>query len=204
MLNPIAKRLLASHYAEAFQPLNEPEFAEREDERHPCRGLAVMRMLCRRPDGQLMQVLGTIGASAHRLPRERDGGECRNEYVTFVPADWDLDDEKHQWILDMLGDLADYTAETKRPLTYGHSVDMYGSDRDYLPDDVNMTACMLMEPYDGRQPELLTCRTGLLSRVSIIHMMPVTAEELKDGYDALADRFYPESGEVRFLCARSR
>lgn len=204
MLNPIAQRLLASHYAEFFEPLNEPEFAEREDESHPCAGLTVMRMLCRRPDGQMMQVLATIGASAHRLPREQGGGEARNEYITFLPADWDMDDEKNQWILDMLGDLADYTAEAKRPLTYGHSVDMYGADPDFLPEDVNMSACALLSPFGSKKPELLTCRTGLLSRVSIIHMMPVTAVELMDGVDALKKRFWPESGEVRFLCARKR
>ena len=50
----------------------------------------------------------------------------------------------------------------------------------------------------------LACRTGLFSRVSIIHMMPVTASEMEMDDEALQRLFYPESGEVRFLCARKR
>ena len=204
MLNPIARHLLMAHYDELFQPLNEPDFAERDSDAHPCRGLMVVRMLTRTPDGRMMQALATIGASQRALPRDRDGGERRNEYVVFLPADWDLDDEKHQWIMDMLGDLADYTCEVDRPLTYGHHVDMYGDEPDFLPEGVNMTGCVLLPPYGGRRPEALTCRTGLISRVSLIHMMPITADELQMDYEALLDRFYPADGETRFLCERNR
>lgn len=204
MLNPIARNLLMAHYDEHFQPLNEPEFAERDSDAHPCGGLLVVRMLSRTPDGRMMQALATIGASQRALPREKDGGERRNEYVTFVPADWDLEDEKHQWIMDMLGDLADYTCEVDRPLTYGHHVDMYGDDTQDMPADMNMTGCVLLEPFGGAKPELLTCRTGLFSKVSLIHMMPVTAQELKLGYEELTKQFYPESGEMRCLCERKR
>lgn len=204
MLNPIARNLLMAHYEEVFQPLNEPEFAERDADGHPCEGLVVVRMLTRTPDGRMMQALATIGASQRALPREEGGGERRNEYVAFIPADWDLDDEKHQWIMDMLGDLADYTCEIDRPLTYGHRVDMYGAEPDFLPEDVNMSACVLLEPFDGKRPEVLTCRTGIFSRVSLIHMAPITAAEMEMDYDALADMHYPESGEVRFLCERKR
>ncbi|MBQ2952665.1 MAG: suppressor of fused domain protein [Clostridia bacterium] len=203
MLNRIAQRLLMAHYEEVFQPLNEPEFAERDSAGHPCAGLMVVRMLCRRPDGQLMQVLATIGASQHLLPRDPEGGEPRNEYVLFAPADWDLQDEKHQWLLDLLGDLADFTCQADHPLSYGHSIDMY-TDPTELPEDVNMTGCMLLQPFGGKRPEVLTCRTGLFSKVSIIHAMPVTAEELKMSEAELNERFYPASGEIRFLCARKR
>ena len=204
MLNPIARNLLLAHYDEYFQPLNEPEYADRNDADHPCRGLMVVRMLTRTPDGRMMQTLATVGASQRALPREEGGGERRNEYVVFLPADWDLEDEKHRWIMDMLADLADYTCEADRPLTYGHRIDMYGEEPDFLPEDVNMTGCVLLEPFGGARPELLTCRTGLFSRVSIIHMMPVTAKEMELNDEALQRLFYPESGEVRFLCARKR
>lgn len=205
MLNPFARNLLMAHYDEHFQPLNEPDFAERDSDAHPCGGLMVVRMLSRTPDGRMMQALATIGASQRALPREKDGGERRNEYVTFLPADWDLDDEKHQWILNMLGDLADYTCEVDRPLTYGHHVEMYTDDDAVdLPEDVNMTGCVLMKPFGGARPELLTCRTGLFSKVSLIHMMPVTAEELKLDHAKLVNRFYPAAGAAEFLCARQR
>ena len=204
MLNRFSQRLLMAHYEEVFQPLNEPEFAERDSEGHPCGGLLVVRMLCRRPDGQLMQVLATIGASQKRLPLDPEGGEARNEYVLFLPADWDLEDEQHRWTLDLLGDLADYTCECGAPLTYGHSISMYKDDPEALPEDVNMTCCVLLRPFGGARPEVLTCRTGLFSKVSIIHAMPVTAQEVETDPDALEKRFYPASGEVRFLCDRWR
>lgn len=204
MLNPIARNLLMAHYEEVFQPLNEPEFAERESEEHPCRGLLVVRMLTRTPDGRMMQALATIGASQRALPREEGGGEARNEYVVFVPAQWDLEAEENLWVLDMLGDLADYTCEIDRPLTYGHRIDMYAEDPSDLPEDVNMTGCFLMEPFGGERPELRAIRTGIFSKVSLIHMMPVTAQEMEMDDDALQRLFYPGSGEVRFLCDRRR
>ena len=208
MLNPIARNLLMAHYEEVFQPLNDPEFAERDSDAHPCGGLVVVRMLTRTPDGRLMQAVATIGASQRALPRDKrdpNSGEARNEYVIFVPADWDLDKEENQWVLDLLGDLADYTCgEVERPLTYGHRLDMYGGDPDALPEGVNMTGCILLEPFGGQRPELRSLRTGLFSRVSLLHAMPLTAGEMEMDEEALQERFYPASGEVRFLCARSR
>ena len=204
MLNPIARRLLMAHYDEIFQPLTEPEFAERDTDGHPCAGLMVVRMLTRTPDGRMMQALATIGASQHSLPREEGGGENRNEYVMFVPADWNLEEERNAWLLDMLGDLADYTCEADRALTYGHRIDMYRDDPEALPEDVNMTGCVLLEPFGGKRPELRCLRTGLLSKVSLIQAMPVTQEELKTDMADLLERFYPASGETRCLCARKR
>ena len=208
MLNPIARNLLMAHYEEIFQPLNDPEFAERDSEAHRCAGLVVVRMLTHTPDGRLMQAVATIGASQRALPRDKrdpNSGEARNEYVIFVPADWDLDKEENQWVLDLLGDLADYTCgEVERPLTYGHRLDMYGGDPDALPEGVNMTGCILLEPFGGARPELRSLRTGLFSRVSLLHAMPITAAEMEMDEEALQERFYPASGEVRFLCAHSR
>ena len=60
MLNPIARNLLIAHYDEAFQPLNEPEYAERDSDAHPCGGLMVVRMLTRTPDGGMMQAVATL------------------------------------------------------------------------------------------------------------------------------------------------
>ena len=104
MLNPIARRLLMAHYDEIFQPLTEPEFAERDTDGHPCAGLMVVRMLTRTPDGRMMQALATIGASQHSLPREEGGGENRNEYVMFVPADWNLEEERNRGDHNLLAD----------------------------------------------------------------------------------------------------
>ncbi len=204
MLSPFARNLLMAHYTEVFEPLNEPDFAERDGDAHPCAGLMVVRMLTRTPDGRLMQALATIGASQRVLPREEGGGESRNEYVVFVPAHWDLEKPENQWVMDMLGDLADYTCSTDRALTYGHCLDMYSQVPDFLPKDVHMTGCVLLEPFGGRRPEMLTCHTGQFRKVRILHMMPVTTGEMELDEATLTERFYPVSGETRFLCERSR
>lgn len=188
-----------------FQPLNDSPVASRRNTPPGCPDLSVMRMLSRRPDGQMMQVLATIGASEFRLPREKGVPANRNEYVTFLPANWDLDDPKHKWIMDMLADVSDFTAEVKEPFYYGHKLEMTdGSALHHAADDVNMAGVVLLAPLNDEREETITCRTGLFSRVNIIHMMPVTAQELTRKPTELIAQFYPESGEARYLCARSR
>lgn len=205
MPNPLARNLLEQHYKKLFQPLGECTFTSRNNSRGGCPDLTVMRMLSRRADGQLMQVLATIGVSEFRLPREDGIPANRNEYVTFVPADWDMDDPKHRWVLDMLADLSDYTAENHVAIYYGHKVDMTDSDALYNADeDVSMAGVVLLAPLNDEREECITCRTGILSRVNIIHMMPVTGGELQQMPSELIRRFYPDSGEARYLCARKR
>lgn len=205
MLNPIARRLLEQHYMNLFQPLNDSPVAVRRNTPPGCPDLSVMRMLSRRPDGQLMQVLATIGASEFRLPREKGVPAKRNEYLTFIPADWDMDDPQHRWVLDMLADVSDFTAEVRKPFYYAHKLDMAnGTSLHYADKDVNMAGVVLLAPLNDEREQTITCRTGLFSRVNIIHMMPVTAQELTRKPAELIAQFYPESGEVRYLCARSR
>lgn len=203
MLNPFAIKRLEQFYRQRFQPLNDCPVARRKNTPPGCPDLMVMRMLCQRPDGRLMQVLGTIGASEFRLPREEDVPARRNEYVTFLPADWDLDDPQHRWVMDMLADLSDYAADAKRPLYYGHKLDMRQTHALlHAADDMNMAGAVLLAPLSNSEP--MTCRTGLFTQVNIIHMMPITAAELDRKSIELVQQFYPETGEVRFLCARHR
>jgi len=205
MLNPIARNLLEQHYKKLFQPLGDCTFSRRTNPRKGCPDLTVMRLLSRGADGQLMQVLATIGVSEFRLPRENGIPANRNEYVTFLPADWNMDDPKHRWVMDILADLSDYTAEEHVSIYYGHTMDMTDGDALYNADkDINMAGIVLLAPLNDESAECITCRTGFFSQVNIIHMMPVTAQELKLKPSELIKQFYPDSGEVRFLCARQR
>ena len=78
MLTPIAVRLLTQHYLRMFKPLTDCTVTRRVNTLPRYPDLAVMRMLARRPDGGLMQVLATIGASAVRLPRRKGSPARRN------------------------------------------------------------------------------------------------------------------------------
>lgn len=205
MLNPIALRLLSQHYMRMFEPLNDCPVAHRNNIVPGCPDIYLMRMLAQRPDGQLMQVLATLGASAARLPRRKGIPAQRNEYVTFLPADWDLDDPRHRWVMDMLADVSDFAARQHEDFYYADTLDLReGTAITHADKDVNMAACILLAPMNNEDEAFITCRTGLFSRVNIIHIMPITAEELKMKRADLRDRFYPDSGEACYLCARSR
>lgn len=209
-LNPIASRLLFRHYVEHIDPLDEPMIATRaaQDKSQP--QLEIIRMLATLPGIGLVQVIGTIGASARRLPREATAPARRFEYVTFVPAAWDLTTEDHQWVLDMLANLADYACETVQPLSIGHTLDMCPGEGD-VPADVNMVGAALLPPNVIRSEGFPLCRTGLFGSTALIHMMPVTQEEIRLSNEApdklawLMERFYPDDGAApRILCQRSR
>jgi len=205
MLSTLAKRLLEQHYVRIFEPLTDVTVSLRRNTPPGCPDLYVARMLSREPDGRLMQVLATIGASEFRLPREKGIPANRNEYVTFVPADWNMDDPHHRWVMDMLADISDFTAEVRSPFYYAHTLDMTeSSSLSSAGADFNMAGAVLLAPLNNEDEQFMTCRTGLMSRVNIIHMMPVTAQELKQKPSELIRKFYPASGEMHFLCARSR
>lgn len=209
-LNPIASRLLYRHYVEHIDPLDEPLIATRgaEDKSQP--HLEIVRMLATLPGIGLVQVIGTIGASARRLPKAAGAPARRFEFVTFVPAAWDLADAEHMWVLDLMANLADYACETIQPLSIGHTVDMNPGEGD-VPEDVTMAGAALLPPDVIRSEGFPLCRTGLFSQTAIIHMMPVTREEMRLSSEApdklrwLMQRFYPEGDQApAILCQRSR
>lgn len=193
------------HYLRMFEPLNDCLFAQRTNTAPGRPGLIVMRILTQRPDGQLMQVLATIGASATRLPRREGIPNRRNEYVTFLPANWDVEDPKHRWIIDMLADISDFTATEHADLYYADRLDMRkGSALRQVDEDVNMAGCMMLLPLDSEDDSFISCRTGLFTRVNIVHAMPITTDELEMARDGLRERFYPESGDPCYISARNR
>lgn len=166
------------------------------------------------------QVLATIGASDYAMrPKPHDLTD-RNEYVTFVPADWDLGDEKYRWVVGLLQEVARYPHEAKTMITYSHTLDFSGPMEELQSDDFNMCGAGLLFPQVCEDTNVLRCRTGLLETVTILHMMPLTRVEMdaiiarrrhgdlaKGDFD-WSDMFYPEDdaayGKMPFLCARKR
>ncbi len=153
------------------------------------------------------QVLATIGASDYAMKGRFADLSNRNEYVTFVPANWDLSDPKNRWVLHMLQVAAAYPREEQTVFTYGHDLDLSVIMEDY--PDTNMVGAVLLFP-EAYPVDILRCRTGLTSRATILHMMPVTRAELDEQMkdpEWCSDHFYPEddlSATPSFLCARQR
>lgn len=161
------------------------------------------------------QVLCTIGASDVRMKKDPRTISDRNEYVTFVPADWDMTAAKNRWVLNLLGAVAHYPLETGELITYSHTIDCSEMLEELQSDDFNMTAAGLLFP-EVTASGVLRCKTGLFENVTVLHLMPLTAVELNEinrrrenGTPDWTDMFYPEDGESwatshPYLCARKR
>lgn len=153
------------------------------------------------------QVLATIGASEYAMKGNFADLSNRNEYVTFVPADWNLSDPQHRWLLHMMQVVAAYPREEQTILTYAHDLDLSVIMEDY--PDTNMAGAVLLFPEDYPL-DILRCKTGLLSTVTILHMMPITQAEMdaqQQDRDWCSNHFYPEDAaedDLSFLCARNR
>lgn len=161
------------------------------------------------------RVLATIGASDHAMrPKPHDLTD-RNEYVAFVPADWDLNVPEYRWIVSLLQMVAQYPREADTMITYSHTLDMTAVMEELQGPDFNMCGAGLLFPEACANPQVLRCRTGLLETVTILHMMPLTRAEMdaiiarrEAGSPDWSDMFYPENDEAHarlpFLCARKR
>ena len=161
------------------------------------------------------QVLATIGASDHAMRPKPHSLTDRNEYVTFVPSDWDLNDEKYRWVLTLLLVMAQYPREARTMLTYSHTLDFSGPMAEQQSDDFNMCGAGLLFPQVCKYTNILRCKTGLFEIVTILHMMPLTRAEMDEiivrrekGEPDWSDMFYPEDdaayGKMPFLCACKR
>ena len=161
------------------------------------------------------RVLATIGASDHAMRPKPDDLTDRNEYVTFIPADWDLGVPEHRWVLALLQDVAQYPFSAQTMITYAHTLDYSGPMADLQADDFNMCGAGLLFPEVCEDTGVLRCRTGLMETVTILHMMPLTRQEMdaiiarrQQGNPEWSDMFYPEDdaeySRLPFLCARKR
>lgn len=166
------------------------------------------------------RVLATIGASDYAMRPKPHSLTDRNEYVTFVPADWDLQSPEHRWVLMLLQEVAQFPHGQQTMITYSHTLDFSAPMADLQSDDFNMCGAGLLFPQVCEDTDVLRCRTGLLETVTILHMMPLTRAEMDaiilrrkhgnpaEGDHDWSDMFYPENDaeydKLPFLCARRR
>lgn len=161
------------------------------------------------------QVLATIGASDYAMRPKPHNLTNRNEYVTFLPADWDLNNEKYRWVLILLNAVAQYPHDEKTMITYSHTMDLTILVEEMLSEDFNMCGAGLLFPQVCEDTNVLRCKTGLFETVTLLHMMPLTRTEMdgiiarrKKGEPDWSDMFYPEDDaayeKLPFLCACKR
>lgn len=161
------------------------------------------------------RVLATIGASDHAMRPKPHSLTDRNEYVTFVPADWDMNAPENRWVMPLLQDVAIYPVMARTMITYAHTLDYSGPMSDLQSDDFNMCGAGLLFPEVCEDTGVLRCKTGLMQTVTILHMMPLTRAEMdaiiakrRQGDPDWTEMFYPEEeaafGQMPFLCARKR
>lgn len=202
---------LYKHYVKYFNATEEPRIFHP----HTKPGeLHVDIVLIKPSEAFPFQVLATIGASDIRLKKDPRTISDRNEYVAFVPADWDMTAPENVWVLNLLGATAQYPKETGELITYSHTIDCSAILEDLQSDDFNMTAVGLLFP-EVTASGVLRCKTGLFENVTILQMMPLTRAEMDEiiarrekGTPDWADMFYPEDdtayNQMPFLCARKR
>lgn len=156
------------------------------------------------------KILATMGASDYAMKGKAGSLSNRNEFITFVPADWDYQNEKDRWLCDWLSLTANYARLSGEFVTYSHTLDMsqvIGSETD---DDFNMTAVQIMFPQAIEDAGVLRAKLGLIRKTAILHMMPLTEAELhmvREGGDleAMMERIYGENApENAFLSVRKR
>ena len=161
------------------------------------------------------QVLATIGESDHAMRPKPHSLTDRNEYVTLLPADWDVNDEKYRWVLVLLQEVAQYPHEANTMLTYSHTLDFTSPMKELQSDNFNMCGAGLLFPQVCEDTNVLRCKTGLFETVTILHMMPLTRAEMDEsiarrekGQPDWSDMFYPEDDAayetLPFLCSCKR
>ena len=161
------------------------------------------------------RVLGTIGASDHPMRPKPHSLTDRNEYVAFVPADWELNTPEHRWIVNLLQMVAQYPHEANTMITYSHTLDLSAVMEELQSADFNMCGAGLLFPQVCEDTNVLRCKTGLMETVTILHMTPLTRSEMDEiiarqekGEPDWSDMFYPEDNaayeKMPFLCARKR
>lgn len=210
-MNPNKFKKLYQHYVNHFGASEEPKiFHPNTPQGMPHIDVIRIMPTADRP----FQVLATIGASDIKLKRVHGDLSSRNEYVTFLPADWD--EKELPWVMNLLMATAVYPAVTGEDVSYSHTLDMAdGFLARFQGDDFNMIGAGLLFPEACESTDVLRCRTGLLEIVTILHMMPLTRAEMnkiiarrEKGEPDWSDMFYPEDdeafGKMPFLCARKR
>lgn len=201
---------LQAHYLKYFGAEEEPKILHSLVDEP---GTLHIDMIYLRPTtSRPYQVLATIGASDYPMKPKPHSLTNRNEYVTFLPSDWDLSKPECHWIVPLLAMVSHYPHDARTMISYSHTMDCSSQMEDLQSDTFNMCGAGLLFPQICEDPNILRCKTGLFETVTILQMMPLTRAEMdeiikrrKQRNPDWTDMFYPESGsDSRFLCACKR
>lgn len=149
--------------------------------------------------------LVTMGASDYKMPTVSNTVSQHNEYIMFVHADEDLENQEIVgWYFNKLVMIAAFAHDNQCHITYGHSFEWQNND----PDD-EMIAAFIEFPQIIKTIEILRCKTGLLKNVACLQVVLLNKNELdllmKLGPQAFSEYLYPEDGgESHFLCEMKR
>ena len=149
--------------------------------------------------------LVTMGASDYTMPPVQHTISQHNEYIMFVSADENLDNQEISvWYFNKLVMIASFAYYNKCHITYGHSFEWRNDD-----SDDEMIAAFIELPQIIGTVEILRCRIGLQKNVACLQVVLLNRDDLKKlmeiGPQAFSEYLYPEDGkEQHFLCERHR
>lgn len=154
--------------------------------------------------------LVTMGASDYRMPPAKPTFSRYNEYIMLVDADEDLNDrETALWYYRKLMMVANYPAQTKTHITYGHSLEW--EPEEVFPGQTEqdeMIGAFLELPGVIENNGILYCKLGIFKKVACLQVVLLNRAEvdtlLKIGGQQFSEYLCPEEGRPHFLSERRR
>ena len=147
--------------------------------------------------------LVTMGASDYKMNGKNSLGN-RNEYMMFIDADEDLDDQDTlNWYRAQLLEVALYPVANNGFLSYGHSVE-------WAPEaDEEMIGAFLEFPQVIEDSGILRCKLGVLKTTICLQITLLNKSEMEQlltiGPQQFSEYLYPETeGPQHFLSQRKR
>ena len=147
--------------------------------------------------------LVTMGASDYKMNGKNSLGN-RNEYMMFIDADENLDDEDTMnWYRAQLLEVALYPIANNALLSYGHSVE-------WPPEaDEEMAGAFIEFPQIIEDPGILRCKLGLIKTAICLQVTLLNKSEIEHlltiGPQKFSEFLYPETvGTPHFISQRKR
>ena len=149
--------------------------------------------------------LVTMGASDYKMPPVPNTVSQHNEYIMFVHADENLENQEiASWYFDKLVMIASFAHNNHCHITYGHSFEWQNDD----PDD-EMVAAFIEFPQIVGTVKILHCKISMLKTVACLQVVLLNKNDLAKlmeiGPQAFSEYLYPEDdGKPHFLSEKHR
>ena len=148
--------------------------------------------------------LVTMGASVYRMSAPKYCLGNRNEYMMFIDADEDMENEevRNQYVAYLM-EVALYPIMNRCFISYGHSVE-WAAD-----GDEEMIGAYLEMPQIIEDTGVLRCKLGLMKTAVCLQVVLLTRNDinklLEIGSEEFSNYLYPENDERRhFICELHR